>query len=358
MTDNSDNHQPPPQQSIAWPAITIPIAVQSTLRSVDEIANDIDAAEHEAAQRIAAEQVADVILPSAERVETRDIERSADGKFHCPDCDFADERKNAIGPHRFRRHSPPEVMAALGARIGAQNHARHIARQAAGDNVAAVRGQGRTAMMSEELERIVERLPTLDRSHLLKRRARAMKGHRNMTKWEADELAKFKRFPPTLVDYVTPASSKPTGRTRAVREAKAKTTNARTRPTFSLPELEAIVDLLPKQLRTHVMHGRADAIRKGRDVIEYERNRLLQIEQSGVKLAKQPTKAKAKTITSAVIVKPDAAELAEREERARADDLFERVARATDELFPERVPSTRILEVAGWQQDTLRMMIR
>jgi hypothetical protein len=44
--------------------------------------------------------------------------------------------------------------------------------------------------------------------------------------------------------------------------------------------------------------------------------------------------------------------------RATADDLFARIGRATDALFPQRVPSDRIIELAEWQALTLRMMQR
>ena len=47
-----------------------------------------------------------------------------------------------------------------------------------------------------------------------------------------------------------------------------------------------------------------------------------------------------------------------RDELHAADEMFTRVGSATDTLFPDRVPSDRIIEVAEWQVNTIRMLQR
>lgn len=42
----------------------------------------------------------------------------------------------------------------------------------------------------------------------------------------------------------------------------------------------------------------------------------------------------------------------------QADELFKQIGKATDILFPRRVPSDRLIEVAAWQQATLEMLLR
>lgn len=118
-------------------------------------------------------------------------------------------------------------------------------------------------------------------------------------------------------------------------------------------ELAALIAAMDPADRKRLRDSRAKWVKQHGTADRWEELKLAHL-RGGPSLHSSRTK----TITTGVIVKPSPAELAEREQRRQADDLFDRVAAATDALFPDRVPAVRILEVAAWQQETMRLLLQ
>ena len=211
------------------------------------------------------ETPASVPPPEPTRISTTDIQRSADGLLHCPECDFAADVKQAIGAHRFRKHSSPEVLAAFNEKLAASQRVANAARQEA---------------KAEPVEK-----------------TRKLPSHKRV-----------------LID----------------------------------DDLHALVEALPAVNRARLLHRRAGFARRGGDIGAWEADNLKEL------LANDNRPATAATVVENAATQLRIAEKKERDERRAADALFVKVAAATDALFPDRVSSDRILEVAEWQRATVQ----